>query len=325
MKKLLFRDQHYGVGVLLTGFSMFIYLLSINVKEDAALPIFFVNFICTASYWLSVLISAIFRRKSYRFCRILPALTLSLISAYSLNRCMNIFDASPWWFAVVLVLVSIASLSLAFYKDMPYPVRVLTMAVTGMGLIVFTYLAIYLTPMYLISAALFWILGVSLHSFVPLLFIIFLLRWLFKFGDRQALKGLFTGAGAVILVVIVFAIRWHSVVTTINDTYRETFTEDDAVLPAWVRVAQRVPKNEITNKVLKAGLTYTLPNPDWYFFDFNMPSRFVEQKIHDPLIVVAAFLGGETNGDVALGDTEKIKILESIYDCRQQATERLWS
>ncbi|MDR3094810.1 MAG: XrtN system VIT domain-containing protein [Bacteroidales bacterium] len=328
MKKLLFRDQQYGVGVLLAGFNTLVYLLSINIKGDDALPVFFLTFFASGGYWLSVLISATFRRKTYRFCRIFPALVLSLVSAYTLNRMMNVFDASPWWFTVILTVVSIACLSLAFYKEMPQPVRILTLAVTGVGLVVFIYLAVYLTPIYAFSVAFFWILGISLHSFVPLLFVIFLLRWLFKFAgnDKKALNGLFAGAGTVIVVIIVFAIRWHSVVGNINDTYRESFTEDDVILPAWVRVAQRVPKNEMTNMVLKAGLTYTLPSPELNPFRFDIPSsQFTEQKIHNPLIVIATFFGGRINREAALSDRERIKILESIYDSRQQATERLWS
>ncbi len=323
--KELFRDKQYGIGLILVSVSFLIYLLGLNVKEEGeALGIFFVHFIFTAGYWLSVIISAIFFRKKYRFCRVFPALVLSLISAYALNRCMNIFDASPFWFSIVLATISAACLSLAFFKEMPRPLRLAVSAIVGAGMIVFLYLAVYLVPIYPISMAIFWVLGISLHGFVPLLFIVFISVWLYKFGtyDKKALLSTAAGAGFVIVSATVFTVRWAHTVNLINDTYRETFVEDDAAFPAWVRVAQRIPKNNVTNKALKVGLTYLLPDFDSNnFFNFNFPSRFTEPKIHDPFIVTACFFTDEP----CLNDEEKIKILESIYDCRQQATERLWS
>ncbi len=323
MKELLFRDKLYGTGIILVLVSFIIYLLGLLVKGEASLGIFFINYIFTAGYWIAVIITAIFVRKKYRFCRIFPALILSLISAYSLNRSMNVFDASPFWFSIVLLFISAACLSLAFFRDIPTLLRLLAMFVMGLGMMVFLYLSIYLVPIYPAGAALFWALGISLHSFVPLLFLTFFIIWFCKFvsSERHALWPLLSGVGFVLILVVVFTLRWTNIVSFINDTYRSSFTEDNAALPNWVRVAQRIPKNNMTNKALKVGLTYVLPENEMNFWNFSFPSRFVEQKIHDPLIVTACFLGGTP----CLNDEEKIKILESIYDCRQQAAERLWS
>ncbi len=322
MKEPLFRDTHYMVGIVLILISFSIYLLGLNATDDTALGVFFVNFIFTGIYWASVILAAIFSRKTYRFCRIFPALVLSLISAYSLNRCMNIFDASPFWFSVTLVLISAACLGLMYFRDMSYYLRLLTMAVIGVGMVVFLYLSVYLVPVYPTSALIFWVLGISLHAFVPILFLIFITLWLFRFGEdnRKTLRALIAGAGVVVTLAVIFIIRWTSVVNLMNDTYRESFVEDNTTLPTWVRVSQRLPKNDITNKALKVGLTYVMPDiGSWNFGSF--PSRFTERKVHDPFIVTACLIGGEP----CLNDEEKIKILESIYDCRQQAAERLWS
>ena len=323
--KELFRDNQYSIsGMILVVVSFIVYLLGINLKEDVALGIFFFNFILTVLYWLYIIITLIFSRRKIQFCYVFPALVLSLISAYSLNRSMNVFDQSPLWFSIVLVVVSIACLSLASFQKTSQLLRFLVLTIVGMGMVVFLYLSYYLIPMYPVGLIIFWVLGISLHTFVPLAFIVFISIWLYKFGksDKKALAGLAVGTGFTILVIVVFTLRWSNTVNLINDTYRETFVEDDTTLPAWVRVAQRIPKNDITNKALKVDLSYIIPDFDIdNFFDFDFPSRFNEPKIHDPLVVIA----GRIAGVPCLSNNEKIKILESIYDCRNQATERLWS
>jgi XrtN system VIT domain protein len=324
MKEPLFRDTQFKVGVIWVLISFVIYLSGLGLDGERSLWIFFINYIFTAVYFGAVILTALFSRKDYRFFRIFPALVLSLISAYSLNRSMNIFDASPLWLSITLVLVSVACLGLAFFRNMPHYLRYLTMAVTGAGMVVFLYLSIYLAPVYPLSGAIFWVLGISLHSFVPLLFLIFLVAWLIRYNEetRKTVRALVAGAGLTLVAVTVFTIRWAGVVNTIDDTYRESFVEDNTALPNWVRVSQRLPKNNITNKALKVGLTYLVPDFDsWDFSRFSNSRRFTDRKIHDPFVVIACLIAGEPS----LGDDEKIHILESIYDCRHQATERLWS
>jgi hypothetical protein len=52
-----------------------------------------------------------------------------------------------------------------------------------------------------------------------------------------------------------------------------------------------------------------------------MPSRnFDEEKKHDPLVVIATLFVGEVN----LNEEHRIKLLETMYDSRHQAQERLW-
>jgi XrtN system VIT domain protein len=196
------------------------------------------------------------------------------------------------------------------------------MAVIGAGMVIFLYLSVYLAPMYPFSGVLFWVLGLSLHSFVPLLFLIFLVAWLIRYSsdNRKTIRALAAGAGLTLALAAVFTVRWAGVVNTIDDTYRESFVEDNTTLPGWVRVSQRLPKNSITNKALKVGLVYVMPDFALWNFD-RFPARFTDRKIHDPFVVIACLIAGKPS----LSDDEKIHILESIYDCRHQATERLWS
>ena len=327
MKTLSFRDTYYNIGVVLVLICFLLYLLTgSNTTDDALVGIFFFHFIISSGYWFFLGIIAIFKRRSAKFNRVFPALTLSLISAYSLNRWINVFDTSPLWFMVVLVLVSVACLCLPFYQDISRKWRMLLMTSIGIGLMVFLYLSIYLIPVYPISVMVCFALGISLHTFVPLFFILFISIWLFRFGklDPKALWGVLAGSGFVLILVIVFSVRWVGTVNQINDSYRDTFLENEATLPAWVRVAQRIPRNDISNKVLKLDLKYVVPDlfsDDWFGLDFPSRSSFDEPREHNPFVVIASLFCEKPS----ISNDEKIKILESIYDCRHHAVERLWS
>ena len=325
MKRALFQNTFYGIGLILVLVSFLFYLLGlIATKEEIQEGISLIHFVLTFITWLCVLFMAIFKRNTYRFCYIFPTLVLSLISAYALNHHLNVFDASPLWLSILLVVVSAAYLSLPFFQEMPRALRFLVGVTVGIGLVVFLYLSLYLIPIYPLSVMIFWVLGISLHSFVPLLFIIFTIVWLIRLdvAGKKAFVGLAVGAGLAILFVVLFTLYWASAVNRINDTYRETFVEDEVTLPAWVRVAQRIPPNDITRKVLKVDLTYMVPElHSTRFRSFDFSSDFAETNIHDPLIVTACLLTDKP----CLNREEKIKILESIYDCRHQAAERLWN
>ncbi|HET7898492.1 MAG TPA: XrtN system VIT domain-containing protein, partial [Flavisolibacter sp.] len=78
----------------------------------------------------------------------------------------------------------------------------------------------------------------------------------------------------------------------------------------------------ITEKILKTNLVYKIP--DWNdFFLFNLPTRNFgdEQQVHDPRVVLATLFAGP----ILLPEDDRIKILESQYNARHQALERLWT
>ena len=321
IKNQLLKDVRYSVGILLVIISAAIYFLCSPQTEDALVGMFAVNYLFTLGYWMYLIICAFMR--TYRFHYIFPALVLSLISAYSLNRMMNVFDASPLWLTISLVVVSAVSLSLIFLNRMSRLLSTLIMIIIGVAMILFLYLSIYLIPIFPYCLLFSLGGGLSLHGLVPLIFLTFLIIWIFKYAkcDKKAFWGLAIGIIGVLIGTGIYVRQWKEVVSNMNDTYFETFAEDDVTLPAWVRVAQRIPKNDMTDKALKVGLTYLfLDYSDWNF-NWMGASGFTEQKIHDPFVVIAGLLEGKP----AMNKDEKIKILESIYDCRQQAAERLWS
>jgi XrtN system VIT domain protein len=251
-------------------------------------------------------------------------LVLLLISAYALNREMDVFAASPEWFSTILVVLCIAYLASVAFQQLPWWGRFLLLFLYGVGLIVFGYLAIYLLPLYPISVPGLLLLGISLHTFVPVLFClltIFLLQRLAQ-SERRYWTGVAAGIVVTVVVCIGFVVSWNNKLHHMNRQYTSAMAEGEDKLPLWVQVAQSVERDAFTEKILKTGLIYKIPQ--WTdVFGWNLPGRNFgeQQQLHDPLVTLATAFSGA----VLLPEDDRIKVLESQYNARHQALERLWS
>ena len=251
-------------------------------------------------------------------------LVLLLLSAYALNRVMEVFAASPPWFTVLLVVLCLNYLASAFFSVLPKWYAHLSFFLYGIGAVVFTYMAIYLMPLYIISFPGLLLFGISIHTFIPLLWVIITVL----LARRQAgnnpgyWAGFAAGVVATFLVCVAFVIGWDNRVHTINRQYTAAMAEGEDKLPLWVQVAQKIQRDAITEKILKTDLIYK--NADWGDSIFwRMPSRNFgdQQQLHDPLVVLATLF----SDNVLVPEDDRIKILESQYNARHEALERLWS
>ena len=87
-------------------------------------------------------------------------------------------------------------------------------------------------------------------------------------------------------------------------------------------VSQKIPRNNMSEKMLKAGLVYSVPASETFNFFWGIPGRnFGEERKHDPLVMMAAFCAGIPSMETG----DRVKVLESMYGMRHQAQERLWS
>jgi XrtN system VIT domain protein len=67
---------------------------------------------------------------------------------------------------------------------------------------------------------------------------------------------------------------------------------------------------------------YSVPADNSDFSLFRVPGRnFGEERKHDPLVMISSFFAGKSN----LSFDQRISILESMFDSRHQAQDRLWS
>ncbi|HYO22142.1 MAG TPA: XrtN system VIT domain-containing protein, partial [Flavisolibacter sp.] len=168
------------------------------------------------------------------------------------------------------------------------------------------------------------VFGISLHTFVPLLFCIvtiFLTSRLVK-GNHRYWISFSGGIIATIIFCIGFTVVWDNKLHAINRQYTAAMVEGESQLPLWVQVAQGIERDNITEAILKTDLIYKVPDWNDNFF-WSMPRRNFgdQQQLHDPLITLASVFSGE----VLLSENDRIKILESQYNARHQALERLWS
>jgi XrtN system VIT domain protein len=314
---------------LLTGLALF--LVSIALYLIGELPaqndgrqfgFFLFHYLIAVGYFLFIWIGGRLKRPKEGRYYFLVNLVLFFISAYALNRNIPVFAISTGWFSALLAVVSLHCLSLIVFGQMPPWLRHCSMFLSGGSLLVFLYLAIYIAPIYPFSLIGLVAIGISFHSFVPLLLLVFLLRHLRLVTDKRLVGSLAAGILSVLIVVLAYSMQWASLNKSVSRIQQEQLIASNNDLPAWVMVAQKLPHGWLTEKYLKVDMVYGMP-AFWEENDFwSLPGRsFDEVKKHDPLVVLARLLAPPAQ----LDRTERINILETTFDARHQAQERLWS
>jgi len=324
--KTLTTDKYLvgGWAFILLSSLVFCVPLLTHISSEQYLAFFAFHFGIVITYHFILYLNKGGRVEDNRIHYRLVKLVLLLISAYALNREMEVFAASPLWFSIVLVILSINYLASIVFEKMPAWFRYISLFLYGIAFILFSYLAIYLLPLYVISIPGLLVLGVSIHTFVPLFFCIvtvFLTTRLAQTNQRYWIS-FTTGILATIIFIIAFVVIWDNKTHAINKQYTMAMAEGEDKLPLWVQVAQAVERDGFTEKILKTNLIYKIPNWNDNFF-LSMPSRNFgdQQQVHDPLVTIANAFSGK----VLLHEDDRIKILESQYNARHAALERLWS
>ena len=321
-------DAMYVTGIIATLLCSGVFFgVNFSGEEDLMGQGFIVIYLITLLYWITLLFRAIFFRKSFNSGIFYPAIILSFISCFSLNSILPVFDKSTEWYGTVIVFLSVAFIIIPLFDNLPKTIQFASAFILGIGSIVLLYLSIYLAPLYIFGLMVFLVLGISLLCFTPLVMLVTLLLWKYKLKQRnnkQLKRGFLTGFCFAILVIIAYTSAWHYNVNKINHAIfskPEAQQTQESSLPQWINVARHIPPNMFTEKILKVDLAY--PIPDWSWNNlFDGPSRnFSEEKIHDPLVVIASITGKK----IYLTKDEKINILESIYNNRHQTVERFWS
>jgi len=317
-------DKMWLAGLVFILFSLLIFCIPLWINlGDSVDGLFIVNYVTAIAYFIVLLISGRLRRGRGGLSPMFAFLILCIISCYALNRTVSIFEQSVSWWCVVLVISCINYLSLPFYSRMPRWGQYLVCIIAGISLCMFLYLAIYLMPVYIISAIGVIALGLGLHSFVPVLFIIYTLVFLVKAArdNLRTLFAFFIGIAIALVTIIQFNLRWKAEITRIQDDIDRAGDSQHNSLPRWVAVAQDCQTSGFNERFLKTGLVYDPSgNWNWNLFDFRSFRQFNEKRKHDPLIMIASLFYGTS----ILDEQDRIKILEALYDSRYAAQERLW-
>lgn len=326
IKSILLEDKFRLSGIVSILISATIFVISGSFKEDTAFFLFILCYGFSAIFALSLLYKTVFlyKRKSGQVKIEYTALMLVLwfISAFSLNRFMNIFNSSSAWLSVYICIACIAMVMSTIQEAFGLVVKHVLTFLLAVSTVLFIYYAIYLIPFYALSALAAIFLGLSIHSYIPLLLAIVAIAFLVISVKRiPALKySIAAGFTIPILITAWFTFEWSQLNKSVRLSQNHN-SLNESPLPEWAVIAAQLPKSLITEKYLKADLVYTTPDEDTNWFWGDVRSSFAEPKKHDPLIVLASLWSGKPN----LSDEDRIKILKSIYDSRHLAEERLWS
>jgi XrtN system VIT domain protein len=317
-----FQDPLLAVGWLLILCSAGVFCLPMAVPTGSGvIGIFLLNFFCSIVYrvyFLTVKNKVAEHRIHYTFCQLI----LLLISAFALNRSMDIFAESPLWLSCLLVLLSVNLLFTAVFHAMPKWMQVLQLFLMGVGFVVFGYYALYLLPLYGLSVLALVAIGLSIHTFVPVLICVYTMVLVVRLASGRKILWLpFVGGVAVcIMIATVFSLMWNASVKQVNEAYFHAGSSN-AGLPGWVQVAQVTHDHSMAEKVLKSGVMYK----DYVLGEsmFAMPrmNGLERMQMHDPLVMIACFFSER----LAVPSEERIKILSRQYNIRHEAQERYWS
>lgn len=312
----------YKKGLYAIALSLAIYvlpqLMESHNEDFGTFGIFALNYLISLVYLL------VNRNKKLLSQNAPVILVLFLISAYSLNKNIVVFEQSATWLTVALVISSINMLIQPVLYKIPSWAKTLSWWLTGMSLLLFLYLSIYLFNIYLFGLLGSILLGFSLHAFLPIVIVIYLSRRIYKcWADEQKqVRYVIAGAATAIVIVAAFVWQWDKINSQIAKNFQQTLIDDNDELPGWIRTARHLPDYPLTEKYLKGDLLYSMPKDNVFEFGFEMPNlNFEEARKHDPLIMIAGFMVPKP----AISIDERIKILESMYLSGHKTQERLWS
>lgn len=322
IRAIISQDNVIKTGLILITISAGLFCIEefglFKITEGTAFGAFCINYLASLAFFFIVIYKG-FKRLHYWVL----LLILWFISAFALNRSMNVFDNSVTWLCVVIWLSSIALIFSIFIDDLSQFGKHAVVFLLGIALLLFIYYGIYLTSMYLLGLFASIALGLSLHVFVPVALAIATIITLKKaLKGSRSLKVAFA-AGLLVPIVAcgIFIWQWKSINKQVNLAINHN-TLSEGKLPTWMVIAQNIPKNALSEKIIKAGIVYKTANlnDNWFWGDWDRDS-FDEQKKHDPFVVIASVF----SGDINLDETDRIKILQAMYDSRHKAQERLWN
>ncbi len=319
------RQESIGTGLLFIAISLLLFIFPL-LSEDPGTNntgMFFVNHILTAVFFLIICFKGQVFIRNESFSPAFSCLTLALISAFALNREMAVFETTVVWFMVLLYIFCINFLC---FEIVPFHSRLkhVQLFIAGIAFAGFAYLSIYLLPIMPVSMLLALVLGISLHTFVPLLFCIYILLLIRRCAVRegQRITWFYIGLGSAALVVIIYSICWRLKVEELNKISDNTSALSKNGLPTWINAARQIPAHDFTGLVLRSGFNYvTADKSSNSTFWRGLPGRnFGDRIYHDPLIMTASFF----SPGLHFREEERVKILESLFDAGHQAEQRLW-
>jgi XrtN system VIT domain protein len=314
-----------GYIMLLVSLSLYAAYEYTDVKDNAFM-MFCVHYFIGIAYTIILITQRSYGiRKSWRkdnLDKTVIAVNLYLISAYALNRELQVFANSVDWFCVYILLSSLTLLSFKFYDKLPTWVNQLQYFLLGTAAILYLYLAVYVANFYPFGAIGILALGIGIHVLVPLTLLTTTI-FLFIHNKRQNDQRSWYLGGLVVplCLIVLFMLTWNSRISKLEKFVNQSVMYEQRELPLWIPIAQQIKNDWISERILKSDLVYTTVNKNFNQWSF-MPKTvsWDEVKKHDPLVFLSSLISKSS-----LTDEERVNILKAISNGRHVASERLWS
>jgi XrtN system VIT domain protein len=327
INKPIQRQSIFRMGIILLALSFGVYLLPEllpSLENADGMALFMIHYAFVVFYFFAVLFSGRYKNGRGGLPLVIITLLLFLISAYALNRQMDVFHASVGWVQVVLVVTSINLLFTSLKIEVPFAFKVVQVIILTVALIFYAYLALYLVPIYAFGLLGAIAIGIGLHAFVPLLLLIYTVRILVReINFLPALRMVTWSVGGMVFLLIgLFSYRWSVVQKEMETAFHSATRPDHTGWPAWVETLQKLPDGPVAARLLRSDIVYTVSSFEDDFNFFEAPRiRWAESKKHDPLVVMASLF----SGPMSIPQEDRIRMLQTMHDDRYGAEERLWN
>ncbi|MCB9034847.1 MAG: XrtN system VIT domain-containing protein [Chitinophagales bacterium] len=316
----------YTIGVVLTVISAFIFALWQNKPQPNNEVMIFIHFGIFLFLVFSNSFIKIFRIKTWTSSlATYPIIVSGIISCFALNREMQLFYISTTWWSVFIVV----NMAILLFKPLlefgGTFIKTILYSSLFCSAVILLYYSIILIPNYLFGLIGIIVLGIGIHAFIPLFSFIYITNVLYKEAVLyKYYKKIYLFIFVILFSTVVFyVIRWNVQVNRINTQTQYLELQKEKAIPKWMYIAQRLPNNNESKKILLNNILY--PNID-DMFDFDIfgfgrsNSNYNIDKVHDPLVLISSAF----SSDINLTENDIIRILESNYDASHLTESRLW-
>lgn len=282
--------------------------------------LFFANFVLALLYWLGMVIykfSLPKPRPSISFGCWINFTLLLTVSAFSLNKSIQVFAQFPMWLNLYVIGTALLMLLYPYYDRFTTPLKAVIIALTGFAFVLALYMFIYLIPLIPLSALSIWVMGLSIHTFVPAGWLVILLVFLIVKTERTKMRRFFwLGFSLPMILLGIYLYKWSTLQTQIVDIIAKQQISTEPHLPEPVALAQKLPDDPMVESIMMSSFHAQI----WRHFDHGL-IRARRDQIHDPLDIIAVSFLGTLN----LQDHTVSQILEIRKNNRQHHQQKLWT